>query len=410
MKIKRLDLDRNKKYLLACSFGPDSMALFDMLVSQNYNFVVAHVNYHLREESDFEEAQLKAHCDTKNIPLIIFENKTQITKNVEAKCREIRYEFFKEIYVKEHCDALLVAHHEDDNIETYLLQKKRKNLVKVYGIAENTTINQMHVLRPLLDWSKDALLEYCDDHSVPYSIDKTNLVPMYERNVIRIEVVSKMDAKERCAILKEIAAKNEELNVIFKKIKCVDTNIDEILELNDIEFAYYLNDKIEQINPRFHTTYKQSCEIKKFLTSDKANIELLIFNGMVVVGKEYDKFFVRPSSDFNGYCLMVNEPTLIDNEYFYADLLSDTSNRNIYLTDYPLIIRTYQNNDEYKIKNYSVKVRRLFIDWKMPLYLRKRWPLILNNKGDIIYIPRYQRDFKPDSNCNFYVKECFTLK
>ena len=47
-----LNLDKNKKYLLACSFGPDSMALCEMLRQEKCNFSIAHVNYHLREESD----------------------------------------------------------------------------------------------------------------------------------------------------------------------------------------------------------------------------------------------------------------------------------------------------------------------------------------------------------------------
>ena len=46
-----LNLEKNKHYLLACSFGPDSMALFDMLIKEGYRFTVAHVNYHLRAEA-----------------------------------------------------------------------------------------------------------------------------------------------------------------------------------------------------------------------------------------------------------------------------------------------------------------------------------------------------------------------
>ena len=50
-----LNLDKNKKYLLACSYGPDSMALFSMLLEEGYRFEVAHVNYHFRNESNLEE-------------------------------------------------------------------------------------------------------------------------------------------------------------------------------------------------------------------------------------------------------------------------------------------------------------------------------------------------------------------
>ena len=79
-------------------------------------------------------------------------------------------------------------------------------------------------------------------------------------------------------------------------------------------------------------------------------------------------------------------------------------------SDYPLTIRTYQPGDKTIISNYQVLVRRLFIDWKMPLYLRKRWPLFVNKDNKIVYIPRYKSNFEVSDSPNFYVKECFTLK
>ena len=66
-----LNLEKNKKYLLACSFGPDSMALFDMLLKEGYKFSVAHVNYHLREEADEEESKLRDFCFDHNIGIYV---------------------------------------------------------------------------------------------------------------------------------------------------------------------------------------------------------------------------------------------------------------------------------------------------------------------------------------------------
>ena len=67
-----LNLDKNKRYLLACSFGPDSMALFDMLKKEGITFEVAHVNYHLREESDSEETALRGYCKNQRVRLFSF--------------------------------------------------------------------------------------------------------------------------------------------------------------------------------------------------------------------------------------------------------------------------------------------------------------------------------------------------
>ena len=88
-----LNLKKGRKYLLGCSFGPDSMALFTMLLKEKFNFEVAHVNYHLREESDQEMRNLQAFCEKKKIKLHILEvEKGTIKKNVEETCRNIRYD------------------------------------------------------------------------------------------------------------------------------------------------------------------------------------------------------------------------------------------------------------------------------------------------------------------------------
>ena len=110
-----LNLDRNKKYLLACSFGPDSMCLLHMLYNEGYNFGVAHVNYHFREDSDDEEARLSIYCMDRRIRFYRYENYEKVKSNLEEKAREIRYNFFKTIYDKDGYDALLVAHHKDDH-------------------------------------------------------------------------------------------------------------------------------------------------------------------------------------------------------------------------------------------------------------------------------------------------------
>ena len=118
-----LNLEKNRHYLLACSFGPDSMALFDMLLKEGYKFSVAHVNYHLRKESNEEESKLRDFCDEHNIGIYVRDvNEVLGESNLEMKCREIRYNFFIGVMKENKFDALLVAHQEDDLIETYLMQ------------------------------------------------------------------------------------------------------------------------------------------------------------------------------------------------------------------------------------------------------------------------------------------------
>lgn len=410
LKITMLNLNKDKKYLLACSYGPDSMALFYLLLENGFKFDVAHVNYHLRKESDVEEMDLRSYCEEKSIKLFVFDNQEKINKNIEARCREIRYSFFKSLFEPNGYDALIVAHQQDDHIETYLLQKERKNLVNYFGIAPETVINGMTVLRPLLNLTKADTLNICESNNVPYAIDKTNLLPLFKRNKIRISIINKLLPRTRMGLLEEIKVKNEWLKDLFVRLDSIDNSVSTLLRLNSTEFAYYLTRKTRAINPLCTITYSQSKEVEKILVSNKPNISVYLEKYNVCIEKAYDVLNIKKKSIKKDYCIVVDEPKVIDNEFFYANLLTDTANRNIALSDYPLTIRSFKANDKYHIKDYEVLVRRLFIDWKMPLAIRSIWPIILNKNGQVIYIPRYQKDFVPDDSTNFYVKECFTLK
>ena len=110
--------DLSKKYIVACSGGPDSMALLDMLRNHNFNIVVAMVNYKTRLESDDEENLVRSYCDKYNIKCVvsIFDEKQK--GNFEDIARKYRYNFFANLYQSENASGLFVAHHKDDVIET----------------------------------------------------------------------------------------------------------------------------------------------------------------------------------------------------------------------------------------------------------------------------------------------------
>ena len=399
-----LNLEKNKRYLLACSFGPDSMALCDMLLKEGYKFAVAHVNYHLRAEADDEEIDLRNYCLTHGIAIYVKSVRENLgDNNLEAKCRDIRYNFFIEMVKQHGFDALLVAHQEDDLIETYLMQKRRKNLVNYFGIKEISYFTDVEIIRPLLKYRKKELLIYCRMFAVPYAIDKTNLEDHFLRNQIRHTVVEQMSVDERKQILKEIDEENEKLAEIFDKISKIKSNkIEEYNRLNETEFLYAIVSLGRRIKDDFTISKEQGNELRKVLLSDKPNVSLTVDELCFV--KEYDSFTIKedvPPCDFE---YVLNEPGVLDTPYFSLDFRQDSSNRNVFPDDYPLTIRNARPDDAYKIKDYEKELRRLFIDWKMPVSLRNRWPIIINKDGIIVYVPRYQKDFVPDEKCNFSVK------
>lgn len=399
-----LNLNKEKRYLLACSFGPDSMALFFMLKNEGFSFDVAHVNYHLREESNLEQKNLENYCEKNGIKIFVKNNEEIFTKNVEEKCRELRYCFFKNLCDENNYEGVLVAHHQDDLIETYLLQNKRQILPKCYGIAEISYVFGVKIIRPLLSFTKKQLLELCDTNFVPYAIDKTNLENKFERNKIRHEIVEKLDDKKRAQYLREIKGKNICLDDARKSIQNLKPIIDEnLLKLCNVKLAMFFTQLAREIEPDFELSLRAVLELKKILQSDKPNVVFPITKE-VSFHKEYDMFFFSRNQKESDYLYIIQSPCKLETPYFKLDFTKDTKNRNVSLDDYPLTIRNAKNDDKIQIKNYFCTARRLFIDWKMPPSLRKRWPIIISNNGYILYMPRYQKDFVADDSINFIVK------
>ena len=404
--MSKLNLDKTKKYLLACSYGPDSMALFDMLLKEGYDFEVAHVNYHLRKESDSETEGLTNFCFERNIKLHVLDYEREITGNIESECREIRYDYFKNALENSECKEVLVAHNEDDLLETYLMQIDRKIDPIFYGIKEFTTIKGVPIRRPLLDWSKAELQEYCDTNNVPYAIDQSNFDTRYKRNEIRANKVSKMSGEERRMLREFINEKNKQLQSIFNKFKKADLNkCAYILSLDDLGRIYAVNLVYQTACPGEYLSRENVGEILKVLNSPKPNVASPIKNDTYLV-KNYDSYtFCLEEPTFDSFLFKIDEPGIYDNNYFYFNCGSyDIPTRHISKDDFPLTIRNLNKEDIVDIAGYQVKANRLFIDWKMPTKLRGRWPCILNKKGKIIYVPRYQKDFKPNKETDFYVK------
>lgn len=386
---------KEKKYLVAVSGGPDSMALLSMLLNQGYKVVVAHVNYHTRQESNLEEEMVKNYCSSFQVKCYVKEaNLSQKKGNFEAWARKTRYDFFKEIYLLENIDALLVAHHKDDLIETYLMQKKRKSIVSYYGIKEINVLNDMKVIRPLLSYRKKDLLSYCLEHHVPYSIDYSNFNIDYTRNKIRHEIVEKLTDEELNIILQEIGKKNEELSKINLKVSSLlnkkDLSINELLKEDELSFAMYFFSLImKEIKlSSYNLSYTKVMEIRKTLQSSKASAFISICKDYQLI-KEYDRFVICKKDVSVNYVYKMNEPSVLDTKEFSCDFTSSLSPLKIYPSSYPLTFRNVHKDDVVKIGEINKKVNRILIDEKVPLRKRKKYPIVLDKYGNVVYLPLY---------------------
>lgn len=185
-------LAADNKYIVALSGGADSVALLLIMKALGYDVVAAHCNFHLRgKESERDENFCVSLCESLGVILhrIHFDTLTyaQLHKvSIEMAARDLRYSYFEQLRRDINADAICVAHHKDDNVETILL-----NLVRGTGMNGLTGISPRNgfILRPLLCIGREDILEYLEAENQDYVTDSSNLVDDVQRNKIRLNVL-----------------------------------------------------------------------------------------------------------------------------------------------------------------------------------------------------------------------------
>ena len=185
----------NAKVLVALSGGADSVALLRLLIDLAYPCYAVHCNFHLRgEESDRDEQFVTALCHALGVEceVVHFDTKAYAAEHkqsIEMAARELRYTKFEQIRQAQGLDVICVAHHQDDAVETLLL-----NLIRGAGINGLTgmKVKNGHVVRPLLCLTREEVIDYLNHLGQPYVTDSTNLTDMYARNKVRLQLLPLM--------------------------------------------------------------------------------------------------------------------------------------------------------------------------------------------------------------------------
>lgn len=183
--------------MLAVSGGVDSMALLDSLRAQSgVELIVAHFDHGIRADSAEDRKLVQRIAATHNLPFIYDEARLGAQAS-EAAARAARYDFLERVRTKHGAQAIITAHHQDDVLETMLLNLLRGTGRK--GLASLASGEK--VVRPLLGVPKSELREYAAAHNLAWREDSTNADPRYRRNFVRQHVVPKFAAGDRQKML-----------------------------------------------------------------------------------------------------------------------------------------------------------------------------------------------------------------
>ncbi len=396
----------NKKWLVACSGGPDSMALVKICLDKHLDFAIAHVNYHHRKEANEEEKYVTSFAKAHHIQCFVLNKPFAYTGNFEAQARIYRYNFFKEIVEQEHFDGVLVAHHKDDVLETYLMQKEKHLIPETYGLATKMQYEGILIYRPLLSYSKKDLEEICHKANIKYYIDCTNVDTSLSRNYMRHEVLAKMNDNQKQTILEEIQHNNNVLDQMRNKVR---TYICE----DKVSLSEYRNLEQDERMTLLHVFLKEYYRKDQGMSygyKEELDAILMKQDDFVISFEEHEivqdsgYFFVIKKAHTYAYQINASND-FVTCEYFTMSNQGKKS-EGVTLTkeDYPLTIRNVQDGDMIQMRFGTKKVHRFFIDRHIPLYKRKTYPVVVNASGIVILVPGLGPDknhysIKPD----FYV-------
>lgn len=215
-----------EKVILALSGGIDSMVLADLLLKTKVEFVAAHCNFHLRgEESDGDEKFVRDYAERNGIQCYVkhFETEKYAAEqgvSIEMAARDLRYAWFEQLRQQLGYDKVAVAHHADDQAETFFI-----NLLRGAGLNGLKGMKPQNgvIIRPLLWASREQIRQYAVESQITWHEDHTNAESVYLRNKIRNQLLPTFDELHPEArqglykSLEHLSAENELYRALLKE-------------------------------------------------------------------------------------------------------------------------------------------------------------------------------------------------
>lgn len=365
---------QHQKILVAVSGGQDSMTLFNWLynlrLELKIDLGIAHINHGIREESTYEEQALRKKAKELSIPIYIGKFTGKFT---EEKGREFRYHFFEKIMQSHGYTAIVTAHHKEDVVETVLMREiTGRPLRSLQGIAERQNFSTGELIRPLLQFTKAEL------DASEFFEDWTNQGTDYLRNRIRNQIIPIL-SKENPQFSEAMISLTSEITMAMSIIEEKILNSGIISEKVKVaEFCLQSKAMQHFILQKYFTQYPD-------LIINKAKFEELLhiinrpqqyrgdLNKSVLFVKTKEEFYIEKyknelTDDKNELLVLKENP--FDETYMRIDLPEKGM----------VEIRKRQGGDKILINGHHKKLRKYFIEHKIPLEKRNNFVILVDKK------------------------------
>ena len=402
-------------FVIGVSGGVDSVTLLYCLnrlkKAWKFKIYVAHLNHGLRKEAGIDENFVNELAKKYKLPF--FTKKVKLPRaNIEEAGREERYKFFREIQKETKATHIITAHNLNDNVETVLL-----NLVRGAGLAglSGMKLKEREIVRPFLNFKRTEIEISARKNKLKWREDPTNRQLRFSRNRLRLKIIPellKINKKADENILRSAKILGEAkkffrfetkkfLKDNLKKEKGKqDLNLENFYPLDNFFKKEILKEVLRNISKNIGKIHLEDIVS---LTKKSGTKELHLPSGLIIL-KEYDKLIFAPFKTVPP--LEAKIPLLVDSKVEFQSFtissekkekLEGPSKESVFIDSKKtgnLFVRTRKEGDKIYLSKYGTrkKLKELLIEKKIPRKVRNFYPIIVNDKNEIVWIPFIRQD------------------
>ncbi len=402
------------KILVAVSGGIDSVVLLHLFVKAGYQVAVAHCNFKLRgKESDDDKLfvrnlakKYKTRIFVKQCPAAEYANQHNLT--IQEAARELRYGFFDTLLAKKKFDKIAVAHHADDDLETFFI-----NLIRGSGLQglKGMPVQRNNIIRPLMFATRDEIEQFARNNSITWREDSSNESDKYLRNNLRHHLLPQLKKiapqadkvyqsltflKEDALVL-ETLLNNEKKKVFERENNRIKIPFDKLSDElpGDLWLFYLIRD--------FGFTRKDSANISESVLNRSTGKHFFSEKYELLIDRE--AVLIRKKSENKEQKFTIEENQTSISEPFSATIsvlekdkinLSALKNNRVAFLDYdklsfPLVLRKWKKGDRFH--PYGMRGAKLLSDFFTDLKLdrfEKENIWLLTSNGVIVWVTSFR--------------------
>lgn len=427
---------QSPSWLLGVSGGADSLSMMLLLADiadvLPMRLGVIHVHHGLRgKDADDDAKFVRVTCENMDIPCYVVHVNTlkkcsETGWSVEMAARSLRHGAYRKIMKDHGYDAVLLAHTADDQDETMLLRLFNGGSVRsLAGMKDEEQIQDLHILRPLLNERRETLVDYLDDLHVSWCEDVSNHSIDIARNALRHEILplirrrinpAASSAMERLRkqLTGEASFWEEQIEHVWSQ--CMqDDGIGTTQWAGQDLSRYHVALQRRVIHRWLETSmghqnrfdFKDVERIRAAMSKQDGCMEIHL-SGTALVAQEYGVFRVKASASHPYYLSLRPQGETVFSDIGITVRISDAAPPSTFpkdsigrlpITGYlsadlagaPLSIRNVRLGDRMRPAglNGSKKVQDIFTDAKVPVSVRAWWPFFVVD-DEIVWIPGYR--------------------